>query len=84
MTRITSMNDNHSKHCHCVCADLADLQEAIETARAIHNRHEPKNNDCLVCGSKDENCENCRYLKDCIVCAEEWPCDTFIALDYEA
>jgi len=30
----------HSKHCHCVCTDLFDLQAAIEQARAIHYRHE--------------------------------------------
>jgi hypothetical protein len=75
----------HSKHCHCVCTDLFDLQAAIEEARAIHVRHEPViDKDCLVCGTKDRRCDNCKYLNDCIVCGEEWPCDTFIALDYRA
>lgn len=72
----------HSKHCHCVCTDLFDLQAAIEQARAIHYRHEHKQTLCLVCNTLDEDCDNCRYLKDCVVCAEEFPCDTFIALDY--
>ena len=79
-----TMNEQHSKYCHCVCTDLIDLQSAIEMARAIHIQHQPPNKDCLICGKQDGNCANCRYLKDCIVCGEEWPCDTFIALDYDA
>jgi hypothetical protein len=78
------MNPEHSKHCHCVCTDLFDLQAAIEEARAIHYRKEPRDVNCLVCGTTTENCDNCKYLKDCIVCGEEWPCDTYIALDYQA
>jgi hypothetical protein len=74
----------HSKHCHCVCTDLFDLQAAIEQARAIHYRHEKTEKPCLVCGTTDENCDNCRQYKDCIVCHEQFPCDTFIALDYMA
>jgi hypothetical protein len=78
------MTKEHSNYCHCVCTDLSDLQEAIEQARAIHYRKDASDKDCLVCGTKEENCDNCKFLKDCLVCGEEWPCDTFIALDYMA
>jgi len=79
--RLSMPHDEHSKHCHCVCTDLFDLQEAIEKARAIHTRYTP-NKNCLMCGNTDGSCVNCAYLKDCIVCGDVWPCDTFIALDY--
>jgi hypothetical protein len=73
---------DHSKHCHCVCTDLYDLQAAIETARAIHLQPEPRDK-CIMCGATDGSCDNCKWVKNCIVCNEEWPCDTFIALDYQ-
>ena len=76
------MNPKHSQHCHCVCTDLADLQAAIEQARAIHLQPEPKTN-CIMCGTTTGSCDNCKWVKNCIVCAEQWPCDTFIALDLE-
>lgn len=79
-----AMNPEHSKHCHCVCTDLFELQETIEQARALHFRKDPSGKDCLVCGTTTEDCDNCKFLKDCLVCGEEWPCDTFIALDYTA
>lgn len=75
------MNQEHSQHCHCNCNDLFDLQEAIEAALLLHQRHEPRNVDCLVCGTTTENCANCKFLRDCVTCAETWPCDTFLALD---
>jgi hypothetical protein len=78
------MTQEHSNYCHCVCTDLIDLQSAIEMARAIHIKHEPNDKPCLVCDTVDGSCDNCRWIKDCVVCAEAWPCDTFIALDYEA
>jgi len=74
------MNKDHSQHCHCNCNDLFDLQEAIEKALAIHIRPEPKN-DCLMCNTNYGGCNNCKWVKNCIVCAELWPCDTFMALD---
>jgi hypothetical protein len=77
------MSHDDSQYCHCVCTDLFELQAAIEMARAIHIQHQPPSKDCLICGNKDGNCANCSYLKDCIVCGEDWPCDTFIALDYD-
>lgn len=73
----------HSKHCHCVCTDLFDLQAAIEQARAIHMKATAKS-ECLICGTIEGKCENCKHINNCIVCDEEWPCDTFIALDYMA
>lgn len=76
------MTKEHSQHCHCVCTDLADLQAAIEQAREIHLQPEPKTN-CIMCGTTNGSCDNCKWVKNCIVCAEEWPCDTFIALDLE-
>ena len=76
------MNPKHSQHCHCVCTDLADLQAAIEQARQIHLQPEPKTN-CIMCGTTTGSCDNCKWVKNCIVCAEQWPCDTFIALDLE-
>jgi hypothetical protein len=72
----------HSQHCHCVCTDLAELQAAIEQARQIHLQPEPKTN-CIMCGTTTGSCDNCKWVKNCIVCAELWPCDTFIALDLE-
>ena len=72
---------DHSNHCHCVCTDLFDLQAAIEEARAIHLKPEPRDK-CLMCGTTEGKCDNCKYIHDCIVCGEVWPCDTFIALDY--
>lgn len=76
------MTKEHSQHCHCVCTDLAELQAAIEQAREIHLQPEPKTN-CIMCGTTTGSCDNCKWVKNCIVCAEQWPCDTFIALDLE-
>jgi hypothetical protein len=70
----------HSKYCHCVCTDLYELQAAIEEARAIHIKLEPRD-ECLLCGKTDGSCDNCKWTKNCVCCDEEWPCDTFIALD---
>jgi len=76
-------NSEHSKYCHCVCTDLSDLQEAIEKARAIHLQPEPRDN-CIMCGTSTGSCNNCKWILNCIICAERWPCDTFRALDIEA
>ena len=74
---------DHSKHCHCVCTDLFDLQAAIEQARAIHLKPEPRD-ECIMCKTNTGSCDNCKWVHNCIVCNEPWPCDTFIALDYMA
>ncbi len=76
-------NNEHSKYCHCVCTDLYELQAAIEQARAIHVQHEPRDKPCIACGTNYRACDNCKWLNDCVVCLETWPCDTFIALDLE-
>ena len=76
------MNPEHTHYCHCVDTDLYELQAAIEEARAIHLEPEPKHN-CIVCGNNAGLCDNCKWTKNCVVCNEVWPCDTFIALDLE-
>lgn len=70
----------HKYHSHCGCYYISDLEEAIEKALAIHIKPEPKAN-CLVCDTTTGSCDNCKWLKDCIVCNELWPCDTYITLD---
>jgi hypothetical protein len=77
------MTQEHSKYCHCVCQDLFEYQAAIEMARAIHIKYTPNEKPCLICDRLDGACDNCRWIKDCVVCGELWPCDTFIALDLE-
>jgi len=78
------MSHDHSKYCHCVCTDLIDLQSAIEMARAIHIQYQPPTKPCLVCNTVDAACDNCKWNKDCIICGEVWPCETFKILDHTA
>jgi len=77
------MNVDHSQYCHCVCTDIEVIMDAINDARAIHIQYLPREKPCIMCNTFDGTCDNCKWIKDCIVCGEAWPCDTIQALDYE-